>query len=94
MELEIKHDIENQKFFAEIDGNEAYLKYILISPNIIDTIKTYVPPELRGMGIAGKIVKEGLMFAQRNNYKVIPSCSYVEDYILRHPEFEQLRYGN
>lgn len=94
MEFEIKHDIENQKFFTIIDGNEAYLKYIVTSPNLIETVKTFVPPELRGKGIAGKIVKEGLLFAQRNNYKVIPSCSYVEDFILRHPEFDELRYNN
>ncbi len=93
MEFEIKHDIENQKFYAVIEKKEAYLKYIITGSGIMNTIKTYVPPELRGKGIAGKIVKEGLMFAQKNNYKIIPSCSYVEDYILRHPEYEELRYG-
>lgn len=90
MELEIKHDTYNQKFFAILDGKEAYLKYIFTGPNVINMIKTYVPPELRGKGIAGKVVHEGLLFAQKNNFKIIPTCSYVETYIDRHPEFSSL----
>jgi hypothetical protein len=56
----------------------------------MDMIKTYVPPELRGKGIAAKIVHAGLLFASENSLKVIPSCSYVESYIRSNSEFESL----
>lgn len=90
MELEIKHDTYNQKFFTILDSKEAYLKYIITGEKTINMIKTYVPPELRGKGIAAKVVQAGLLFAQKNNYKVIPSCSYVDTYIEQHPEFSGL----
>ena len=90
MKLEIKHDIENQRFFTIFEGNEAYLKYIITGEKTINMIKTYVPPELRGKGIAAKVVQAGLLFAQKNNYKVIPTCSYVDTYIEQHPEFSDL----
>ena len=90
MELEIKHDTYNQNFFTILDSKEAYLKYIITGEKTINMIKTYVPPELRGKGIAAKVVQAGLLFAQKNNYKVIPTCSYVDTYIEQHPEFSDL----
>lgn len=91
MDLEVKHDTTNQKFYTVVEGKEAYLQYIVINTNTINMIKTYVPNELRGRGIAGKIVEEGLKYAKRNFYSVIPSCSYVEDYINKHEEYENIR---
>ncbi len=88
--MEIIHDIENQKFYAVIEDSEAYLQYFFTDSGTMNMIKTYVPNNLRGQGIAGKIVEAGLIYAEKNNLKVIPSCSYVETYIERHPEFKKL----
>lgn len=88
--LEIIHDETNKKFFTIINGSTAYLQYIFINTNTINMIKTYVPVSLRGQGIAAQIVKVALMFAQKNNFKVIPSCSYVETFIERHTEYKNL----
>ena len=89
--MKILHDEKNQKFYSIIDGKEAYLQYIVINTNTLNMIKTYVPNELRGQGIAGKIVEEGLKYAKLNHYHVIPSCSYVDDYIEKHEEFKNIR---
>ena len=91
MDMEIIHDTKNQKFYTVIDGKEAYLRYIVVNTNTLNMIKTYVPNELRGQGIAGKIVEEGLKYAKKNFYSVIPSCSYVEDYINKHEEYENIK---
>jgi hypothetical protein len=90
MDIEVKHDKENQIFVAVIDGREAYLRYLLAGDNTADFIKTYVPYELRGKGIAGKVVEAALIYARENKLKVIPSCSYVETFIERHTEYTDL----
>jgi len=91
MDLKIDHDTKNQKFFAFIDGREAYLQYIIINTNTMNMIKTYVPYELRGQGIAGKIAEEALKYAKHNFYNVIPSCSYVDVYMERHKGYNKMR---
>jgi len=91
MDFEIKHDEKNQKFYTLIEGKESYLQYIFINSNTLNMVKTYVPLELREQGIARKIVDEGLRYALKNHYTVIPSCSYVDNYIKRHPEFEKIK---
>jgi len=87
--MEVIHDIEKQKFFVVIDGLESHLEYVKVE-NVLNLNHTYVPSELRGKGIAGKIVKAALTYAEENNLKIIPSCSYVADYIQRHKEYEFL----
>jgi predicted GNAT family acetyltransferase len=88
--FEIEHDVENQKFYFRIDGAEDYLRYILINGKTMNMIKTYVPNNLRGKGIAAKIVEAGLKYAEEKKIKVIPTCSYVETYIEKHSQFKNL----
>ena len=87
--IEVIHDIEKQKFYAVIDDLESHLEYVKVN-NVLNLIHTYVPNALRGKGSASKIVKVALTYAEENNLKIIPSCSYVAAYIQRHKEYEEL----
>ena len=51
---------------------------------------TYVPPALRGKGIAAVLTHDALLEARRLGWKIVPDCSYVETYILRNPEFRDV----
>lgn len=88
--MEIKHDKDNQRFFSIVDGRESYLQYLKIDSSTLDYYKTYVPNELRGKGIAGKIVESALNYALQNNLNIIPSCSYVDTFIERHPDYNKI----
>jgi len=51
---------------------------------------TFVPPELRGGGVAGQLAKAALEHARAEGWTVVPDCSYIEKYIARHPEYRSL----
>lgn len=51
---------------------------------------TEVPPALRGQGVAQKLARAALEWAQEEELKVIPSCSYVAAYIQRNPKYQGL----
>jgi uncharacterized protein len=87
--MQVIHDIKKQKFYIVIDDLESHLEYVKTN-NVLNLNHTYVPSELRGKGIAGKIVKAALTYAEENNLKIIPACSYVTDYVQRHKEYEFL----
>ncbi len=89
MDCEIKQDAEHNRFICHVDGYEAVVEYTL-KDNIIDLYKTSTPPELRGKGVAGKLVKYALEHAKENILKVIPTCSYVKRYIERHENYKEL----
>lgn len=89
--MEIKHDIDNQKFSVIIDGLESHLEYIK-NNQVLNVTHTYVPSLLRGKGIAAKLVEAIIEYAKKNDYKIIPSCSYVKVYFDRHSENKRLLY--
>ena len=90
MERNVIHDEKDHKFYLIIDGQESHLTYHMTAEEVINFNHTYVPPSLRGQGLAAELVKYGLEFAKQKNYKVIPSCSYVSTYISRYTEYEEL----
>jgi len=85
----IHHDRSNKSFALTLAGKTAIAEYELEGDLMIFT-HTFVPNELRGQGVAAKLVKEALAFARTEKKKVIPQCSYVEVYLKRHPEFADL----
>lgn len=52
---------------------------------------TFVPPEMRGKGIAAEMVEMMVHDAKREGFKIVPACSYVEAEFKRHPEWSELR---
>ncbi|WP_026461861.1 GNAT family N-acetyltransferase [Adhaeribacter aquaticus] len=88
--MEVIHDKEDLRFYADIEGEEAELTYSYPEADVLDLDYTFVPEAARNKGWADKLVKAGLEFARENNLKVIPSCPVVEAYVKRHPAYQDL----
>ena len=82
--LHIQHDPSSRQFYVDLDGMRACLAYMDLGKKTLDIYRTFVPPQLRGRGVAAALTEEALAFAARGGYEVIPSCSYVEVYMARH----------
>jgi predicted GNAT family acetyltransferase len=82
----IKH--EGNRFIKVINGYESHLEYETINDEAAVFYHTYVPEALRGQGHAMDIIREGLDWAISQNLKIIPTCSAVRTFILRHPEYQ------
>jgi predicted GNAT family acetyltransferase len=88
-ENEVRHNPAEGRFEMTNDGALSVADYRLQDGEMILT-HTYVPPELRGRGIAEKLVRAALEYAQREKLRVVPACSYVDAFIRRHSEFQSL----
>lgn len=81
MQVQVKHDIENQVFYADVNGQRAELLYNIPEEGVIDFMSTYVPENLRDNEIGKQLVMTGLAYADKNSYRVIPSCRFVSKYV-------------
>ncbi|HHX35036.1 MAG TPA: N-acetyltransferase [Gammaproteobacteria bacterium] len=84
--IHVEHDTQKKCFSAVIDGHQALLEYRALDEHTIDIYHTFVPGELRGKGIAAVLAKEALAYAKQQDFKVVPSCSYIAVYLERHPQ--------
>jgi len=90
MKLEILHHKEKQKFYAIINGEEAYIRYRMVDEKRIHFLTTFVPPKQRGKGIAQKVVEAALDYARENHLVVSTSCWYVEEYLDKSDKYKDL----
>jgi predicted GNAT family acetyltransferase len=88
-ELTVGHQLAEHRFELILEGQVAYLSYTPAGDRMVFD-HTYVPEPLRGKGLAAILVRQGLEEARKQNWRVIPSCSYVASFVRRHPEFADL----
>jgi predicted GNAT family acetyltransferase len=86
----VRHDDDQGRFVIEIGGAEAYMRYRRGSDDRVDFLSTFVPPALRGRGLAEQIVRAGFAWAKAEGLTVIPRCSYVQRLARQDPALETL----
>ena len=73
------------RFELEIDGGLAFANYRRTATADIIT-HTETPRALRGRGIASQLVQGALDLIRADGRKVVAGCSFVVDYLQKHPE--------
>ncbi|WP_010098669.1 GNAT family N-acetyltransferase [Ornithinibacillus scapharcae] len=73
----------NGKFYIgdKEDNPSAEITYQKDANGNLIVEHTFVSEELRGQGVAGKLVEELVQFANQNGIKIIPECSFAKMYI-------------
>jgi predicted GNAT family acetyltransferase len=80
---------DKHRFEMVIDGDYAVVNYRQ-SGNIVNLVHTEVAEPLEGKGIAAALVEKTLQYLDEHQLRMIPSCSYVQQYLNRHPEWKRL----
>jgi predicted GNAT family acetyltransferase len=91
-DLQPVNNPEHKRFEIRLGEEVAMIEYLLQGANIT-MHHTEVPPAFEGKGIAGKLAKFALDWAQENGYKVNALCPYVKGYVAKHPEYHANVWG-
>ncbi|WP_428847819.1 GNAT family N-acetyltransferase [Shewanella abyssi] len=90
MSGQVIHLADENRFVINIDNAQAILSYdiLLGTPrNRCNFNSTFVPNELRGIGLAEKLVRHGLRWAKSQDLQIEASCWYVQKFLT--PYIEQ-----
>ena len=83
--IEVRHNAAASRFEATVDGKLCRADYTLVG-DVMRIHHTEVPPAVGNRGIAAQIVRAAFAYAEAQGLKVEPWCSYVRNYMRRHPE--------
>ena len=86
---QIINDKQGSRFVIDIEGNEAYVLYTE-DKDTLDLYSTYTPTQLRGQGLAEKVVLAAFEYAKEKNLKIIPTCWYVKKFLKKHIEYSSI----
>lgn len=75
--------LDNKVVYVEDDIEKGVLEF-RINGRVADIYHTYVDDDLRGMGIASKLVLMAFNYLEEKGYEVKCSCSYAKKWALRH----------
>jgi len=78
--VSVIHQAEMHRFLVEINQQQAILEYRLTGHNV-NFHHTFVPPEMRGKGVAESLVRTGLSWAKQQQLTIEASCSYVQKFL-------------
>jgi predicted GNAT family acetyltransferase len=90
--ITVRHNAAASRYEAEVAGHLAVVEYVVEGGRVVFT-HTLVPPELRGRGIAEKLVRAALEDIRLQGKRVVPQCTYVARFLQRTPEFQSLADG-
>ena len=88
-ELKLQVNDALHRLELEIEGNIAFIEYKLLHEKLF-LIHTQVPPALEGKGVGSAIVQKALQYAKDNNYPIVPICPFVQRYLAKHKEWNEL----
>jgi uncharacterized protein len=85
----VRDNKAQSRFELDVEGAMAVANY-RSTPQAIIITHTETPRALRGRGIASELVKGALDLIRADGHKVVAGCSFVVDYLHKHPEYADL----
>ena len=79
-----------RRYVVRTPEGEAELTLSVLSPSRVVADHTYVPPALRGQGLAEAMVAALMADARALGFTVVPLCPFVAAQARRHPEWADL----
>lgn len=89
MENKITVNEAASQFQMQTPDGVALIAYEL-DANTLVILHTEVPEAEEGKGIASDLAKFALDYARKNDLKVRNYCEFVQTYLQRHPEYQDL----
>jgi uncharacterized protein len=86
---EVRDNKVQSRFELDVDGGVAFANYRL-TPSAVIITHTETPRALRGRGIASELVEGAIALIRSDGRKVIAGCSFVADYLNKHPEYADM----
>ena len=89
-DLRIVHDAAQTRYDIFVGAVRAGFAEYELSGTTMTFTHTVTSPQLRGRGLAGRVVRRALDDARAAGRTVVPQCWYVAQFIDEHPEYADL----
>jgi predicted GNAT family acetyltransferase len=89
---EVRDNPEQKRFEILVDGNVAgRVEYERRGGDVIELIHTEIDDAYEGQGLGGKLARGALDLVRSEGEHVIATCEFMDGWIGKHPEYEDLR---
>ena len=83
---DIRHNEAESRYELDTEHGVAIAVYRKQGDRLV-FVHTETPPPDEGKGIGSRLVRAALDDARARGFKIVPACSFVVDFVRRHPEY-------
>ncbi len=91
-EIAFTDDPGQRRYEAHYGEEPAGIIVYMRSPDVVALLHTEVEDAYEGRGIGSALARHALDDARAQGRQVLAICPFVDAWITRHPEYEDLRY--
>ncbi len=81
--MPVTNNVAESRYELSVEGHLAIADYRLEGNNLVIT-HVETPPQLRGQGVAAKVMAGVVEDAKTRGLTIVPVCSYAVAYMKRH----------
>lgn len=78
------------RYEIEVDGAVAGFAEFVEKGDVRDFNHTVIDPAFRGQGLSKPLIAEALDDTRAAGKKIIPTCSAIEGFVAKNPEYQDL----
>jgi len=87
---DVTDNTDEHRYEIRIEGRlVGYAVYERVGDRTV-FVHTAVASELQGQGLGRRLAKAALDDVRKRQQKAVPRCSFIVDYLDRHPEYRDL----
>jgi predicted GNAT family acetyltransferase len=86
---EFANNNSRNRYEMTVDGAVAFINYQM-KDGAVALTHTEVPESLSGQGVGSKLVQNTLNDIRDRGLKLIPYCTFVKNYLEKHPEYQDI----
>ncbi|ANZ57778.1 GNAT family N-acetyltransferase [Fructilactobacillus lindneri] len=91
----MKFDFEPGRFYANDEqGNLVAEVSFTVEDETIFINHTFVNPDYRGRGLAGKLMLVMIDYAEKQHQQIVPVCSFAQTFFARNTKYNHLLRRN
>jgi len=90
MNEQVRHNPAHSRFELDLGDGEMAIAQYRLHDGIMTFTHTEVPWRGRQRGSGSRLIQGALEQARVQHVKVVARCSFVADYLAKHPEFADL----
>jgi predicted GNAT family acetyltransferase len=88
--LMLKNNSTESRYELMGNGELVALVQYELKDDVIVFTHTEAMPQHQGEGYASELAKQALDDVGKQGLSVVPACSFIADFISKHPEYEKL----
>lgn len=95
MTATVTHNPDKKRYEIHSGENLAGFAEYMLSNGLITFTHTEIDQAFEGQGLGSTLVRGGLDDVREvGERKVLPLCPFVKSWMAKHPEYQDLAYGN